>query len=118
MYEDIGTIPKIMVGTSRRGRDSWWGSRAALASFMDPAAPPTLPLRPPTARTPPSPSPPRCPMPSPLRLVLLALLLTPLTLAGCDAIEDAVGLNDIDVPLGSTGSVEVAADSTTRSSGD
>lgn len=57
-------------------------------------------------------------MPSPLRLVLLALLLTPLTLAGCDAIEDAVGLNDIDVPLGSTGSVEVAADSTTRSSGD
>lgn len=52
-----------------------------------------------------------------LRLLALALLFVPLTLAGCDAIEDAVGLNEIDVPLGSTGSVEVSADSTTRSSG-
>ena len=57
-------------------------------------------------------------MHNPIRLLILALLFVPLVLSGCDAIEDAVGLNEIDVPLGSTGSVEVAADSTTRSSGD
>ncbi len=42
-------------------------------------------------------------MTAPLRLLTLALLVVPLGLTGCDAVEEITGLNDIDVPLGSAG---------------
>ena len=40
-------------------------------------------------------------MPTMTRLLTLALLIAPLTLVGCDAIESATGLNNVNVPLGS-----------------
>lgn len=38
-----------------------------------------------------------------LRTLLIALFILPFSLAGCDAIEEAAGLNDIDVSLGNAG---------------
>lgn len=51
------------------------------------------------------------------RFLTLALLFVPIFFVGCDTIEDAAGLDNVDVALGSTGSLDVAPDSTTRSSG-
>lgn len=42
-------------------------------------------------------------MPTSLRLLTLALLLLPLGLVGCDAIEEVTGLNAIDISLGDAG---------------
>ena len=46
---------------------------------------------------------PNQPMMRSLRVFAFTLLAVPLALTGCDAIEEAAGLNDIDVPLGSAG---------------
>lgn len=42
-------------------------------------------------------------MPPTLRALTFALLTVPLALSGCDAIEEAAGLNDVAVSLGSAG---------------
>ena len=56
-------------------------------------------------------------MRSPIRLI--ALLLAPLTLFGCDAIEEVAGLNDIAVPLGSAGNnLPVVANAAEYSTGE
>ena len=43
------------------------------------------------------------PMRTTTRILTLALLIAPLTLVGCDAIESVAGLDNVNVPLGSAG---------------
>lgn len=43
------------------------------------------------------------PMSTTTRILTLAILIAPLALVGCDAIENAVGLDDVNVSLGSAG---------------
>lgn len=52
-------------------------------------------------------------MQNPLRVLTLALLFVPLSLVGCDTVEEITGLNDIDVPLGSAGDNLPVAPNTT-----
>lgn len=57
------------------------------------------------------------PMTFSLRALTLALLVLPFSLVGCDAIEEAAGLNDVNVPLGSAGdNLPVAPNVTTYNS--
>lgn len=96
-----------MAGVGRRIQSSWWGTFKVRRPLFFPQRADTPGMRGPDSSIAASPSPfptfPQHVMRPTTRVLSLALLLAPLALVGCDAIESAAGLDDVNVSLGSAG---------------